>query len=296
MATEGENVTASTAENSGGEEVRPSEASTRDKAPPNIPEIKPAHELGVVEQQPSESDLAPTGEWLLTRPKGIADEDLFADVHSINSTSKEKADIFNTEDDDDDVGSTSSADEAETMQNTSTQQTTLASTSFFSEDTLPAEVTAADPFATTPRTLTFNGTARETESMQTKATTTEALPPTSQTTSDVIVTTELTTPALVVDQESSTAEEETSTIPRTEVTSESENRDEENTDESLFVGDKSLFNQEQTIRAFEELSTISHFRDEETPLPEPTLPGIVEVSEIAHTEAPEVRSDKTVLP
>ncbi|KHN75070.1 hypothetical protein Tcan_16270 [Toxocara canis] len=338
MATEGENVTASTAENSGGEEVRPSEASTRDKAPPNIPEIKPAHELGVVEQQPSESELAPTGEWLLTRPKGIADEDLFADVHSINSTSKEKADIFNTEDDDDDVGSTSSADEAETMQNTSTQQTTLASTSFFSEDTLPAEVTAADPFATTPRTLTFNGTARETESMQTNATTTEALPPTSQTTSDVIVTTELTTPALVVDQESSTAEEEassltpldavtfnsgkqissrttedehatlsskssptttettlseTSTIPRTEVTSESENRDEENTDESLFVGDKSLFNQEQTIRAFEELSTISHFRDEETPLPEPTLPGIVEVSEIAHTEAPEVRSDKT---
>lgn len=57
---------------------------------------------------------------------------------------------------------------------------------------------------------------------------------------------------------------ETSSVVRIDITSDSDNKNDESIDEDLFVGDKSLFNQEQTMKDLEKLTTMRHVTDERT--------------------------------
>uniref|UniRef100_A0A914R2M0 Uncharacterized protein n=1 Tax=Parascaris equorum TaxID=6256 RepID=A0A914R2M0_PAREQ len=57
---------------------------------------------------------------------------------------------------------------------------------------------------------------------------------------------------------------ETSSIARIDISGDSDNKNDETIDEDLFVGDKSLFNQEQTMKALEKLTTMLNVTHERT--------------------------------
>uniref|UniRef100_A0A915BD54 SEA domain-containing protein n=1 Tax=Parascaris univalens TaxID=6257 RepID=A0A915BD54_PARUN len=327
LAIEGNYFATSTAVNATEEEATTTEASTRQKATPaNIPEIKRAHQLGAV-VQPSESEQPFREEPSSVKPKDVAEEFFAGEQRQFtNLTSKENMDTISM----DDVNgeSTNKAKDSESAQSAVSARNVSTSTPLIWEDTLPAEVTAVDPFATTVPSLLLSSTTLGTSTMQANVVTDETLLISHERTVDVIVTTVSPVSTLSTDGDLSTREEdlesfapnellasdkshrfslvttkveqrialttplattetvgiETSSIARIDISGDSDNKNDETIDEDLFVGDKSLFNQEQTMKALEKLTTMLNVTHERTQPSQPMLPDNFKVTESTHAD------------
>uniref|UniRef100_A0A914RFD4 Uncharacterized protein n=1 Tax=Parascaris equorum TaxID=6256 RepID=A0A914RFD4_PAREQ len=103
--------------------------------------------------------------------------------------------------------STNKAKDSESAQSAVSARNVSTSTPLIWEDTLPAEVTAVDPFATTVPSLLLSSTTLGTSTMQANVVTDETLLISHERTVDVIVTTVSPVSTLSTDGDLSTREE-----------------------------------------------------------------------------------------